>query len=214
MTIKITTEEVKELRDKTGVSVMQCRQALEEAEGDMEKALIILKNKSSSIAMKKADREAHDGVVVSRKADGRAILVTLHCETDFVAKNEDFINLANTLADIALNEGIEAMKNKSIDLINQVIQKVGEKIKLGEVLELDGSTLGSYVHGGKSAVVVSLEGGNEDLARDVAMQLVAMKDDQRSILEQPFIKNPDMNVGQLLAQSGANLVRFIRVSIG
>src|SRR5574344_833550 len=102
MTIQITAELVKELRDQTGVSVMQCKNALVEAEGDMEKALIILKNKSSSIALKKEERDAKDGLVLVKEGEGKALLFTLRAETDFVTKNEDFINLANKLADIAL----------------------------------------------------------------------------------------------------------------
>src|ERR1035437_10040225 len=103
MSIKITAELVKELRDKTGVSVMQCKNALEEAEGDMEKALIILKKKSSSIAMKKADRNASDGIIIVKEDGNKTLLLTLHSETDFVAKNNDFVVLANELADLAIN---------------------------------------------------------------------------------------------------------------
>ena len=175
MSIKITSELVKELRDATGVSVMQCKNALEEAEGDMEKALIILKKKSSSIAMKKADRVAHDGIIVVTEGEGKTLLLTLHSETDFVARNNDFITLANELAKLALSEGVEAMTAKSLDIINPVIQKVGEKIELGKVEITEGEILGSYVHGNKSAVIVSLKGGSKELAKDVAMHIAAMK---------------------------------------
>jgi len=175
MSIKITAEVVKELRDKTGVSVMQCKNALEEAEGDMEKALIILKKKSSSIAMKKADRNAKDGIIVVKENDQKTLLLTLHTETDFVAKNADFVDLANKLADIAMAEGIDVMKTKSLDMINEIVQKVGEKIELGEVSEIEGSIIGNYVHGGKAAVVVSLSSGTKELARDIAMHIAAMK---------------------------------------
>ena len=175
MSIKITAELVKELRDATGVSVMQCKNALEEAEGDMEKALIILKKKSSSIAMKKADRVAHDGIIVVTEGEGKTLLLTLHSETDFVARNNDFITLANELAKLALSEGVEAMTAKSLDIINPVIQKVGEKIELGKVEITEGEILGSYVHGNKSAVIVSLKGGSKELAKDVAMHIAAMK---------------------------------------
>ncbi len=175
MSIQITAGLVKELRDATGVSVMQCKNALEEAEGDMEKALIILKKKSSSIAMKKADRVALDGAIVVIEDEKKALLLTLHSETDFVAKNADFVALANELAKLAWEEGVEAMKAKSIDIINPVVQKVGEKIELGKVEMIEGSTIGSYVHGGKNAVVVTLEGGSKELARDVAMHIAAMK---------------------------------------
>lgn len=175
MSIKITADQVKDLRDKTGVSVMQCKNALEEAEGDLEKALIILKKKSSSIAMKKADRNAKDGLIIVKENAEKALLLVLHTETDFVAKNEDFINLANKLADLAINEGIETMKDKSKDLIDEVIQKVGEKIELGKTEEVKGSVLGSYIHNSKSAVIVSLKTGSKELARDIAMHIAAMK---------------------------------------
>ncbi len=260
MSIKITAEQVKELRDATGVSVMQCKNALEEAEGDMEKALIILKKKSSSIAMKKADRDAHDGTIVVKEAAGKVVLLTLHSETDFVAKNDDFTTLANALADKAVAEGIDAMTAAAPDMINPVIQKVGEKIELGKVEEINGSTLGSYVHAGKSAVVVSLEGGSPELARDIAMHIAAMKpafthnseitdEDKKKVIEvfekevaesdkpadikakmlegkistyfkeqtlmdQPFIKDPNMTIEKLLASKGAKLVKFVRESIG
>lgn len=175
MSIEITTELVKELRNATGISVMQCRKALEEAEGDMEKAIAILKKTSANIALKKADREANDGAVTVKTQGSKSLLLALHCETDFVSKNEDFVNLLNTLADKALNEGIDAMKNSSKELIDEVIQKTGEKIELGEVYEINGDIVSNYVHNNKTAVVVSLEGGNTEVAKDVAMHIAAMK---------------------------------------
>ncbi len=89
--MQITTEQVKELREQTGVSVMQCRKALEEAEGNMEKAVLILKKKSSEIASKKSDREAKDGLVIIKTNSDKAVMAILNCETDFVSKNDDFI---------------------------------------------------------------------------------------------------------------------------
>ena len=238
---------------------MQCKNALEEAEGDMEKALVILKKKSSSIAMKKADRTAHDGIVVVREMAGKCLLMTLHSETDFVARNEDFVTLANTLADLAAKEGIESMKDKSLDMINPIVQKVGEKIELGTVEEITGEVLGSYVHGGKSAVVVSLKGGTTELAKDIAMHIAAMKPafiksediteedkakvvevfekevalsdkpeeikkkmldgkistyfKEQTLMDQSFIKNPDLTVGNLLKEKGASFVSFAQESI-
>lgn len=175
MSTKITTELIKELRDATGISVMQCKNALEEADGNMEKALAILKKVSSDIALKKASREAKDGRVSIKGESKKSILVALHCETDFVSKNEDFVNLLSRLTDIALKDGIEKMKEEAVSMINPVIQKTGEKIELGEVYEVIGDVLGIYVHNNKSGVIVSLEGGNEELARDIAMHITAMK---------------------------------------
>ncbi|MCE9517580.1 translation elongation factor Ts [Candidatus Nomurabacteria bacterium] len=260
MSIQITAQLVKELREATGVSVGQCKNALEEAEGDMEKALIILKKKSSSIAMKKADREAVDGIIVVKEGADKTILVALNCETDFVAKNEDFVNLANSLAQIALDEGIEAMQTKSADMINEVVQKVGEKIEIGKIEEITGATIGNYVHAGKSAVVVSLSGGTKDLAKDIAMHIAAMKPaytssaditdadktkvievfekevaesdkpedikkkmldgkittyfKEQTLMDQSFIKNPEVSIETLLKNANATLVKFVRESIG
>lgn len=175
MTVQITIELVKELRDATGVSVMQCRKALEEAEGDMTKALAILKKTSGDIALKKASREVKDGRVMVKSGVGKALMVALHCETDFVSKNEDFTSLLSTLTEKAFTSGVEEMKKDAKDMIDGVIQKTGENIQLGDIYQMEGSVLGNYVHNGKSAVLVSLEGGTDELARDIAMHVAAMK---------------------------------------
>jgi elongation factor Ts len=255
----ITTEQLKELRDATGISVMQCKKALEEAEGSMEKALMILKKKSSDIAAKKADREVSNGSIVIKKADGKVAVVTLLCETDFVSQNDEFMAVANTIADEALKNGAESAKTTSTDMINSIIQKVGENIKLENVEILTGSTLGAYVHNGKAGVVVSLTGGTEELARDIALHVAAMKpeylkkDDvpaeklalarelfekevnesdkpadikakmlqgkidtyfkEQTLLDQPFVKNPDMTIGTLVKNAGASIDSFKRYTI-
>lgn len=260
MSTQITTELIKELRDATGISIMQCKNALEEAEGDMEKALLVLKKKSSDIAMKKSDREASDGVIVVKEGEGKTILLTLHCETDFVAKNSDFTDLAEALAIVAISEGVDKMKEKASDMINPVLQKVGEKIEIGMVNEIIGDVIGSYIHNGKNAVIVSIKGGDKDLAKDIAMHIAAMRpsfthrdeidEDMRNkakevfqkevdesdkpadikekmlngkldtyfkeqtLVDQSFVKNPDMTVGELLAKGGATIVEFVRESIG
>lgn len=260
MSTQITTELVKELRDQTGISIMQCKSALEEAGGDMEKALLVLKKKASGIALKKSDRDAKDGIIVVKETGGKSVLVTLHCETDFVAKNEDFVNLAQSLVDMAIEKGVDAMKEESSAMINEVIQKVGEKIELGNVSETSGETLGSYVHNGKNAVIVSLSGGESSLARDIAMHIAAMnpsfltRDEidedtksktkeifqkevdesdkpadikakilegkidtyfkEQTLVDQSFVKDPSLTVGDLLAKNNAKIVKFIRESIG
>jgi len=175
MSQDITTKLIKELRDATGISVMQCKNALQEADGDMKKALAILKKTSSDIALKKANREAKDGRVCIKSGNKKSVLVALHCETDFVSRNEDFVTLLSSLADKALKEGVEKMEEGAKDMIDSVIQKTGEKIELGDVYEIKGNVLGNYVHNNKIAVIVSLEGGNEELAKDIAMHITAMK---------------------------------------
>ena len=259
MSSPITTELVKELRDATGVSVMQCKHALMEAEGDMKKALAILKKTSSDIAEKKVGREVKDGAVTVKSEGKKAVLVSLHCETDFVSRNEDFINLLSGLADMVLKDGTEKMKAEAKDIINLVIQKTGENIQLGDAYEVRGDTIGSYVHNKKAAVIVSLEGGNEDLAKDIAMHITAMKPEyitsldinedarktmteifqkevdeidkpleikkkmldgkistyfkEKTLLDQPFIKDGDMTIGQLLLKNKARIKEVKRYSI-
>lgn len=198
MSIEITTELVKELRNISGVSVMQCRRALEEAGGDMERAIAILKKTSSDIASKKMDRNAADGALAIKTNDEKTVLVALHCETDFVSKNEDFLKLLDTLTEKALTEGIEKMQENSKELIDLIIQKTGEKIELGNVFEITGDIVGNYVHNNKNGVIVSLEGGNADLARDIAMHIVAMspeyitesdiKEETKSMMREIFEK--------------------------
>lgn len=172
----ITTEQVKELRDQTGVSVMQCRKALEETAGDMEKALIMLRKKGAEIAEKKSDRTAADGLIAIKNDGSRALALILNCETDFVARNDDFVALANKLVDIAWNDGEEKARAEAPTLINDVVLKIGENIQLGSINETKGAVVGSYVHhNGKTAVIVTMTGGTQDVARDIAMHTAAMK---------------------------------------
>lgn len=198
MSVTITTELVKELRDATGISVMQCRRALEEAEGDINKALAILKKTSSEVAMKKKDREVKDGAVVVKTSPGKAVLLAVLCETDFVAKNDDFKELLETLGNLANEKGIEFVKTSALEMINPMIQKTGENIQLGDLFEVTGQIVGSYVHNGKKAVIVSLEGGNDILAKDLAMHIAAMNpeyitreeitEENRKMMQEVFTK--------------------------
>lgn len=172
----ITIDEVKKLRDVTGVSIMQCRKALEEAGGDMEKATILLRKKGAEIADKKADRNASDGTVAIKSDDKRALVLILNCETDFVARNDDFVNLSKSILDIAWNEGEESARAKAPELINAVVLKIGENIQLGKIEEITGDTVGAYIHHtGKAGTVVVMKGGTPVVAKDIAMHVTAMK---------------------------------------
>ncbi|KKQ87983.1 MAG: Elongation factor Ts [Parcubacteria group bacterium GW2011_GWF2_38_8] len=238
---------------------MQCQKALQEAGGDMKKALAILKKASADIALKKSDRTAKDGRVCIKTEGKKSVLVALHSETDFVSKNEDFINLLSKLADKAFQHGVSEMRKEAKEMINPVIQKTGEKIELGETYEVEGNILGNYVHHDKSAVIVSLEGGDKELAKDIAMHITAMKPEyisendikedakktmadifqkeiagidkpeeikrkilegkistyfrEKTLLDQPFIKNPAETVGQLLKKNKAEIREVKRYSI-
>lgn len=255
----ITTELVKELRDATGISVMQCKRALEEADGDMNKALAILKKTSSDIALKKADRNAKDGRVMVKTLGNKSVLLALRCETDFVSKNEDFVGLLTKLTDILFTDGILKMQAVSKDMIDPIIQKTGENIQLGDAYEILGEVLGVYVHNNKKAVIVSLEGGTAELARDIAMHITAMKPEyiteadiseeakntmleifqkevasidkpeeikkkmlngkiatyfkEKTLVNQPFIKNPDDTIGKILEKANAKIKEVKSYSI-
>lgn len=171
----ITTEILKELRDETGISIMQCKKALEEAGGDLEKARVILAKQSRAAAEKKADRSLGDGLIVTKQQGGKVAVLTLRCETDFVAKNEDFIAVANDLAQTVLDDGIEAAKEQAQAKIDPLVQKIGENIALGEISILEGEPMGVYNHNGKNVAIVVLTNGSADLAKDIAMHITAMK---------------------------------------
>ncbi len=171
----ISIDQVKKLRDQTGVSIMQCRKALEEAGGDMEKATIILKKKSGDIAAKKSDRSAQDGIIAFKQVEGKAVAVVLNCETDFVAKNDEFIALANTIADSALTNGEQAARDQAATSVSELVQKIGENIQLGTITIVEGPIVGGYIHNAKAGAIVALSAGTPELAKDVAMHGSAMK---------------------------------------
>lgn len=171
----ITTEQIKELRDKTGVSVMQCKKALEETNGNMDEALMVLRKVSGEMASKKADRTANEGSISISINGDKAVMVILHSETDFVAQNADFLKVAQDIADMALAEGKEAATAKASSLVEPLVLKIGENIQLGEILDIQGGVLGGYIHHNRKAgAIVSLSGGTEALAKDIAMHIAAM----------------------------------------
>lgn len=185
--MKITAADVNKLRKQTGAGMMDCKNALVEAEGDFEAAVDILRKKGQKIAAKRADREATEGAVIAKaSADNkRGVIVSLNCETDFVAKNDSFVALANKMADIALDifpSTLEELLSASFDGKITVADKlteqtgvIGEKLELGAYERIEGEFVGSYIHAGnKLATVVSLSGAAEDAAKDVAMQAAAM----------------------------------------
>lgn len=189
----ITTEVIKELRDETGVSIMQCKRALEEAGGDIEKARVILAKQSRAAAEKKADRDLGDGLIVTRRDGNKVAIVTLRCETDFVAKNEDFVKVAEKLAQEVLEKGVDAAKAGAQELIDPLVQKIGENMALGEVSMLEGSPIGIYNHNGKNIAVVVLQNGDEELAKDIAMHITAMKP---RFLDKNEISDTDMEAAK------------------
>lgn len=184
---KITAADVNKLRKQTGAGMMDCKNALVEAEGDFDAAVDILRKKGQKIAAKRADREATEGAVIAKaSADNkRGVIVSLNCETDFVAKNDSFVELANKMADIALEvfpENVEALLAADFgggmtisEKLTEQTGVIGEKLELGAFERIEGEYVGSYIHAGnKLATVVSLSAAAENAAKDVAMQAAAM----------------------------------------
>lgn len=188
-TVKISAADVNNLRKTTGAGMMDCKKALEEAGGDAEKAIEILRKKGQKVAANRSDRDAAEGQVISKTtADGgRAVMVTLNCETDFVAKNDDFGKVASTILDIAIASNpadLAALKalpygdsGMSIEeKITEEIGKIGEKIELSAYEVVSGTATVAYIHpGNKLAAIVAFSSAiSDDAARDVAMQVAAM----------------------------------------
>jgi elongation factor Ts len=186
----ITAQDVNKLRQMTGAGMMDCKKALTEAEGDFEKAVDILRKKGQKVSASRADRETKEGVVATRVTENGAkgTLLSLTCETDFVAKNEGFVTFANTLIDIAVangaasKEAVLALQFENITIAEKIIEmtgKIGEKIDISHFEIITAETVVPYIHSnGKLGVLVGLVNTSgtdvEEAGKDVAMQIAAM----------------------------------------
>ena len=186
--MNISASMVKELREKTGAGMMDCKKALVETNGDMEKAIDYLREKGISKAAKKAERIAAEGLSNIYIKGNDAVVVELNSETDFVAKNAEFKELLDKIGNTILENNVTSMEealntkcgDETInDLIVNATAKIGEKISLRrfeKVTKTDSQVFGSYLHmGGKISSLTIIEGGNEEVARDVEMQAAAMR---------------------------------------
>ena len=264
----ITASMVKELRERTGLGMMECKKALVEANGDIELAVEELRKSSGMKAAKKAGRTAADGVVCARVAGADyGLLLEVNSETDFVARDGNFLGFVAKVAEAALAqrcEDVATLMAGGLEAEREaLVQKIGENITVrrARALAAPGGVVGSYVHGNsKIAVLVALKGGSGELARDVAMHVAAINpqyatpaevppaviEKEREILvaqaadsgkpaeivarmiegrvrkflaeislsEQPFVKDPEITVGKLLKQAGAELTGFARFEVG
>ena len=189
--MKISASEVNNLRKSTGSGMMDCKNALVEANGDLDKAIEILRKKGQKVAAKRADRDSHQGaaIAITNKEKTIGAAIVLACETDFVGKNADFVNLANELANIALScNSKEELLKASIDNMSveeKLLEQtgvIGEKIQINKFVKINAPYVGSYIHAGnKIATVVGLSKTNDDLlddminiSKDIAMQVAAM----------------------------------------
>ena len=177
MTIK--AQDVKELREKTGLGMMECKKALEEANGNLEEAIKNLRKSSALKAEKKASRTAVEGIITSKISDNTITFVEVNCETDFVGKDENFINFCEETLKVAvdtsseenlLDEVSERMEKQRMSLV----QKIGENIIIRKVKKITGEVLESYIHSNKKiAAGVSLDQGSPEIAKEVAMHIAA-----------------------------------------
>jgi len=269
----ITAGMVKELRERTGVGMMECKGALTETGGDMEKAVDLLRAKGMAKADKKAGRTAAEGTIaiVMSSDKKRAAIVEANCETDFVGKSDEFNEFANAAAQAALDsnatdiDSLLAAKmadGKTVDeRRRELIAKIGENMSIRrfEIIETTGA-IGTYRHGDKIGVVVNLEGGDEAFGKDLAMHVAASRPlaidasgvdaetiereraiaqtkadesgkpanivekmvegairkfmEEVTLLSQPFVKDPDTTVGNLLKKNNVTVKHFVRLEVG
>ena len=260
---------VKELRERTGLGLLECKKALGEAGGDVDAAIEALRKSSGMKAAKKAGRTAADGVVaIQTAADGSfGAMIEINSETDFVARDENFLTFVHSVLAKAFEQRISDVtmlaEGETEEARQALVQKIGENISVRRVAthEADAGVIGGYVHGNnRIAVLVSLKAGSEELARDVAMHVAAVNpqvvspDDmpqelvakereiyaaqaqdsgkppeivekmidgrirkflsENSLTEQAFVKDPDLTVGKLVAQTGAEILGFTRFEVG
>jgi elongation factor Ts len=186
-TVTISAGDVNKLRQMTGAGMMDCKKALTEANGDFEAAVDILRKKGQKVAANRADRAAAEGCVLAKvSADKKfGVVLSLNCETDFVAKNEGFVALANGFIDLALskkvksNEELAALDFNGMKVADKLIEQtgvIGEKIEIGSFEILEGENIGSYIHAGnRLAVIVAFnKTTDEETGKQVAMQVAAM----------------------------------------
>lgn len=268
----ISAEMVKELRERSGAGMMDCKKALVETDGNVEAALEVLRKSGAAKAAKKAGRIAAEGAIVAAANASHRVLVEVNSETDFVANDANFTRFAAAVADAILASGardVEALQGckgadgSSIEQMRtELVGKVGEKIDIRRfvVFALDGRIVESYLHGRRIGVLVALEGGSAELARDIAMHIAASNpvciseaelppellakereihlaqaaqsgkpDDiiekmvvgrlkkfvgESTLLGQPFVKDAEKTIAQLLKQHAASVKQFVRYEVG
>jgi elongation factor Ts len=260
---------VKELRERTGLGMMECKKALAAADGDIDQAIEELRKSSGMKAAKKAGRTAADGVVASRLSEDGSygVIVEVNSETDFVARDENFLGFVDKVVDAAFSgkqtDVAQLMAGALESDREALVQKIGENISVRrvEMVSADAGVVGAYVHGNKRiAVLVELKGGDQDLAKDVAMHVAAVNPQvvspadmpqelvatekeiytaqaqesgkpaeiiekmiggrikkflaENSLVEQSFVKDPEVTVGKLVSSAGAEVMSFVRFEVG
>ena len=193
--MSISASLVKELRERTGLGMMECKKALVASNGDIDQAIEDLRKSSGMKAAKKAGRIAADGVIAARQADGFALLLEVNSETDFVARDDNFISFVNAVADKSIADkqaDVAALMAGELETQREaLVQKIGENLTVRRIETKEADVLGTYVHGNnRIGVIVGLTGGTEELAKDVAMHVAAIN---------PQFATPDQVSADLIA---------------
>lgn len=212
----ITAADVNKLRLQTGAGMMDCRNALLESDGDFEKAIDYLRKKGQKVAAKRSDRETKEGVAITKTSDDqtRGVVISLSCETDFVAKNEEFVQFAQAVVDVALArqpETVEALTALEVNgevisnKINDLVGKIGEKITLSRYERVNAAYVASYIHGNyRMGVLVGFSKPiPEEAARDIAMQIAAMNPiavDESSVPADVIAREKEIAIEQVKAE--------------
>src|SRR6267154_2429891 len=225
----ITAQDVNKLRTMTGAGMMDCKKALTEANGDFEKAIEILRKKGQKVSASRSDRDAKEGSVFIKTSNDKkeAVLIALNCETDFVAKNEEFQSLGKLIAETAFNkkpaDTAAVLAEKAGDLtinekITELVGKIGEKLEISAFIHMTGEAVVPYIHAGsKLGVLVALKGVNgkdvTDAGKDVGMQIAAMNPvavDETSVDKTVIEKEMEIAKALILAEGKpANMVEKI-----
>ena len=198
--MSVSIEQIKQLRDSTGISMTACKKALEEANGDLDEAVSLLRKKGAAKAADRAERSTSNGAVVVKSQDGKSVMVELLCETDFVALGDEFIAVADGICDKLLSGEVKP-GDKDLPEIKEAVLKLGENVQLGEMVIYESGNIGDYVHTNrKIGVLVSVDGGDDGLSRDIAMHIAATSPDVISpdeVSEELVAKEKDIWTEQL-----------------
>ncbi|MFO7828604.1 MAG: translation elongation factor Ts [Bacteroidales bacterium] len=214
---QITASDVNKLRKSTGAGMMDCKKALVEADGDFDKATKIIRERGQAIANKRSDRETSEGVVLAKTNDDKTkgVIISLNCETDFVAKNNDFVALAENILDKAITnfpQDLDALKNIELNgktIAENVVEQtgiIGEKLELSFFEKLEAEQISAYIHSDKKlATLVGLNkaGIDEQVGRDVAMQVAAMNPvavDEKQVPQEVIDQEIEIGKKQALAE--------------
>ena len=209
--MEISASLVKELRERTGAGMMDCKVALNEANGDIEIAIEIMRKSGAAKAAKKAGRIAAEGIIVIKQKANDIVMLEVNCETDFVAKDDNFLSFAEDIVDVIMNQNVNDINdvlklnagNQTIEeATQQLVTKIGEKVTIRRFEKFSiKNQVGIYLHGKRIGVVVEMNGGSQELAKDIAMHIAASKPlyiDENNVAKEVLVKEREIYMAQAL----------------